>query len=214
MDRETARLTAFVLASSILLTAMTPFGERVDLHGGQFSTKSMSIWQLYRYKDVELLRRYPLSYAPFTSYLLVDEYVSVENHDNRNWLVISTDLYRAVIEDAKYNKTHAIKYKGKPIERLRKIYRYCLRTEYVCHVKTARDVFEKRQGDCAAIASAFYVMCKKNKIPVRYVIGWTPYGCHAWNRVKLDGKWYWIDPTLGNWISRKQFKGRTVMEKW
>lgn len=209
------RKLALILLSSILLTAWTvPFNDRVNLHGGRFGTKSMSIWQLYRYKDTELMRRYPLCYAPFASYLLVDKYVKVENANNRNYLIITTDLYRAVIDDAKYNRYHAKRYKGKPKTKLKKIYRYCMRTEYVAHLKTARDVFEHRQGDCAAIASAFYVLCRKNHIPVRYVIGWTPYGCHAWNRVLINGKWYWIDPTLGHWISRKQFKGRSVMEMW
>lgn len=216
MGREKVRLiTALVLTASILLTSWAvPFRDRVNLHGGQFGTKSMSLWQLHRYKDTELMRRYPLSYAPFKSYLLVDEYVSVENKNNRNYLVISTDLYKAIIADAVYNKNHAKKYKGRTTVKVRKIYNYCTNTTYVAHVKTARDVFQYRRGDCAAISAAFYVMCKKNKIPVRYVIGWTTDGCHAWNRVKIGKKWYWIDATLEEYLSREQFEGRTVLEMW
>ena len=116
--------------------------------------------------------------------------------------------------DADYNKSHAHKYKGKPKTRLRKIYKYCHRTEYVAHVKTARDVFQKRQGDCAGISSAFYVLCKKNKIPCRYIIGWTDTGCHAWNRVKIGKRWYWCDATLGIYMKRKLPKGWSVMEMW
>ncbi len=208
-------LTIGLIAASMLLnSASVPFTNRVDLHGGSFSTKSMAIWELYKYKYSDLLRKSPLCWCPYKSYLLVDKYVKAEDRNNRNWLVIETDLVELVREDAKYNKAHAKKYKGTDKEKVRKIYRYCMKTQYVIHVKTARDVFENRQGDCAAIAAAFYVMCKKNHIPVRYVIGWADGECHAWNRVKIGKKWYWIDPTLGNWLWKEQYSGRTVMEIW
>ena len=204
-----------VIAVSPMLTAWAmPLPDRVDLHGGSFSTKSMSLWELHKYKDTELLRKNPLCWCPFKSYLLVGEHVKVESKNNKNYLIIDTDLTELVKEDADYNKSHAIKYKGTDREKVRKIYKYCLRTKYVLHTKYARDVFEKRQGDCAGIASAFYVMCKKNHIPVRYVIGWADDECHAWNRVKVNGKWYWIDATLELWLNRTQFAGRTVMEMW
>lgn len=198
---------------SLALMAL-PLPNRVDLHGGSFSTRSMALWELHKYKDTELLRKAPLCYAPFKSYLLVGQHVKVESKNNKNYLIIDTNLTELVKEDANYNKAHAIKYKGDDRTKVKKIYNYCLRTEYVIHVKYARDVFEKRQGDCAGIASAFYVMCRKNKIPVRYVIGWADNECHAWNRVKVNGKWYWIDATLECWLSRKQFEGRSVMEMW
>lgn len=203
-------MTAMLILSSWAL----PFSSRVDLHGGKFSTKSMSLWQLHKFKDTELLRKSPLCWCPFKSYVLVSNHVKIECDQNRNWLIIDTDLYEAVKADAYYNRTHAKKYKGKTKTKVKKIYKYCLATAYVKHVKTARDVLEHRQGDCAGVASAFYVLCKKNKIPVRYVIGWDGGECHAWNRVKIKGKWYWIDPTLGLWLNRDQYEGRTVMEMW
>ena len=191
-----------------------PYTNRVDLHGGEFPTKAMSLWQLEKYKYTDLLTREPLCWCPFKSYVEVDKHVKVINRQNVNWLIIDADLVSLTIDDAIYNYQHAPKYKGKPKTRLKKIYKYCRQTQYVIHVKYARDVFEKRQGDCAGIASAFYVLCRKNKIPCKYVIGWTDGECHAWNRVKLKERWYWVDATLGKWISRKQFKGRTVMEIW
>lgn len=205
--------TAFIALLSVsLLTA--PIADRVNLHGCKVGTKRMSTWELYRYRDTELLRKYPLCYAPYKSYLLKEQYVAVTNQNNRNYLIIKTDLYKAVISDAKYNRRKAKKFKGTDRQKVRKIYRYCKQTTYIPHVKTARDVFKDRCGDCAAIASAFYVLCRKNHIPVRYVIGWTRDGCHAWNRVKVGGKWYWVDATLGHWLWREQFEGRTVMEMW
>lgn len=208
-------LKILLIVASLTLTAWAvPFQNRIDLHGGEFSTKSLALWELHKFKDTELLRKSPLCWCPFKSYLLVDRYVSVINKDNKNWLVISADLIELTKEDADYNKTHAKVYKGTTKEKVKKIYNYCKKTEYVAHVKTAKEVLETRQGDCAGIASAFYVLCKKNKIPVRYVIGWCDGECHAWNRVKIKGKWYWIDATLENWLSRKQYSGRTVMEIW
>ena len=210
-----ATVIIVLIATALLLTSSTiPFKSRVNLHGGRFSTKSMSLWQLHKFRDTELLRKYPLCWCPYKSYVLVSNHVKIECSQNRNWLIIDTDLYNAVIEDAKYNKAHAKKYRGKTKAKIKKIYKYCYATAYVKHVKTARDVIEHRQGDCAGVASAFYVMCKKNRIPVRYVIGWDGNECHAWNRVKYKGKWYWIDPTLGLWLNREQYEGRTVMEMW
>ncbi len=205
-------ITLFIVASLIFTAWAMPFS--IDLHGGEFPTKSMALWQLHKFKYTQLLQTDPLCWCPFKSYLLVDRHVKVIDRANQNWIIVDEDLIALTKEDAEYNKAHAIKYKGKPKTRLKKIYRYCRRTGYVPHVKYARDVFEKRQGDCAGISSAFYVLCKKNHIPVKYVIGWADGECHAWNRVKIKRKWYWIDATHGLWLSRKQFKGRTVMEMW
>lgn len=215
MGKRIAVISTVSLILIIILSAWAmPFRNRVNIHGGRFQTKAMSLWELHQYKDTELLRKYPLKWCPFKAYQVVCENVKVENRDNKNWLVIEKDLYALTIKDAVYNKQHAKKYKGTPKQKVKKIYRYCARTEYKIHVKYAKDVFSKRQGDCAGIASAFYVLCKKNHIPVRYVIGWAENECHAWNRVKLNGKWYWIDATLGCWLSREQYAARTVMEMW
>ena len=200
--------------SVLLITLILSYPFSANPHGGEFPTISHSRWELTKYKYTELLRTEPLCWTPWESYVAVNRYVDIEVRDNIHWLIIGTDLTELIKADAEFNKSHARKYKGKPKTRLKKIYRYCHKTEYVAHVKTARDVFEKRQGDCAGISSAFYVLCKKNKIPCRYIIGWTDTGCHAWNRVKIGRKWYWIDCTQGKWISRKLWKGYSVMEMW
>lgn len=197
------------------MTSMAvPFKSRVDLHGGSFSTRSMSLWELQRYRDTELLRKEPLCWCPYKSYQVVSEHARIENKNNKNWLIIDTDITELVKDDAKYNRAHAKVYKGTQAEKVWQIYKYCKRTKYVIHLKTAKDVFQDRQGDCAGIAEAFYVMCKKNKIPVRYVVGFDGNECHAWNRVKINGKWYWVDATLKKYLQRKQFKNRFVTEIW
>ena len=207
--KETVLKSITVLVLIIAIAPLQP-----NLHGGKYPRTDKSLWQLYQYKYTTLLRRNPLSWCPYKSYVLVDKYVVVENRNNLNWLCINADLVKLTKADAKYNKAHAKKYKGKTKTKVKKIYRYCLRTKYKRHAKTARDVFQYRKADCAGISSAFYVLCKVNHIPCRYVIGWTKTNCHAWNRVRINGTWYWVDATKGLWLSRKQFKGRTVLEYW
>ena len=186
----------------------------LNLHGDIYASKSLSLWQLYHYKYTSLLRQSPLCYEPYKAYVLVDQYVVIKNQNNRNVISVTADIPKLLKSDTDYNKSHAKRYKGSTKAKVKKIFRYCSRTKYKAHVKTAHEVFQTRTGDCAGISSAFYVLCKVNRIPVRYVIGWTKSNCHAWNRVRIKGQWYWIDCTKGLWLSRKQFKGRTVLEYW
>lgn len=55
-------------------------------------------------------------------------------------------------------------------------------------------------GVCASYAETFSFLCESIGIEVYYVIGsadnrsGSGFGGHAWNKVKLDGTWYYIDP--------------------
>lgn len=65
---------------------------------------------------------------------------------------------------------------------------------------TGGKLFKKGTGDCIDYADAFCSMCKMCGIPCKLYTGIaynssTDYGYHAWNRVKIGKKWYWIDPT-------------------
>ena len=198
----------------IAITIFFFFFFSINLHGGHYPYKDRPLWRLEQYKYTTLLRQEPLCWCPFKAYTLVERYVTITNRNNYNVLDINADLIELTKDDVLYNRTHAKRYKGKAKTKVKKIYRYCERTEYKIHVKYARNVFETRQGDCAGISSAFYVLCKKNHIPVRYVIGFNGDVCHAWNRVKLKGKWYWIDATMSRYLSRKLWDGYSVMEMW
>lgn len=207
-----------ILLTVVILPTKSNFDKRINesLHGGKVSTTAYTTWQLYKYRDVALMRKSPMCWCPFRAYLAVRNNVKVYTYDNKNWIEINTDLYNILKDEAEVNRKFAqsFKAKGNRKQIVRKIYKYCKSTEYKIHVKYASNVFKDRQGDCAGIASAFYVLCKAKGIPVRYVIGWDDGYCHAWNRVKIDGKWYWIDATCGKWLKRKQYSGRTVMEIW
>ena len=181
------------------------------IHGGTTKSKSMALWEIHKYKDTELLRKSPLCYAPWKAYLAVDKFAEVSNINNYNCLTIKTDLAKAVATDATFNRKFAKRFKGRSIER---IYDYCSRTKYVLHVKTAREVFEKREGDCAGMSAAFYVICKTNGIPVRYIIGFAGKTCHAWNMVRIKGKWFYVDCAMDRYLSKKLWKHYSIMEKW
>ena len=94
------------------------------LTGGSVSTKSMSLWELQQYRDVNLLRKAPLCYAPWKAYIAVSEYVTIETRNNRYYLVIGTNLKKLLSEDARFNKAFAKAFKatGTKKQQIRKIW--------------------------------------------------------------------------------------------
>ncbi len=189
--------------------------------GGTYKTQTMAQWELYKYKMVTLPKRYPYKYAPWRSYVLIDKYVRVDADLGHNLLVIDPALYQEIKPEADQNKAKAkailkkykVKGRGKPA--YLKIRRYVRKGEYVKGVKSAAGFFDRHGGDCAAHAAAVYVLCKVQGIPVRYCIGSLEGSCHAWNRVKLGRKWYWVDETMDMWMSRKIWEGyKRPMEMW
>lgn len=194
------------------------FDSRVNkaLSGGKVTTVSMPMWYLYQYKSTELMRKSPMCWTPWNAYVVCDEYVHIRCERNKNCLCFDADIRKMLQPDAVFNRRFAKAFQtsGSKRKQVRQIYNYCKRTRYKVNTKTAKEVFTKRKGDCAGIASAFYVLCKAKRIPVRFVIGWVDGECHAWNRVMLGTVWYWIDCSHKLWLSREQFDGRSVMEIW
>ncbi len=61
-------------------------------------------------------------------------------------------------------------------------------------------------GVCDGYAESFKILMNGAGIECKVIYGDTPYGLHAWNQVKIDGKWYnmdvtWDDPDSGKRIS-------------
>ncbi len=194
------------------------FDEKVNtkLSGGNIATKSMSIWKLHKYKSTKLMQKSPMCWCPWVSYSILDKYVYIKCKNNKYYLCIDANFKKILKPQASYNRKFAKSFKvsGGKYNQIKQIFNYCRKTKYVAHVKTAKQVFNTRTGDCAGIAAAFYVLCKAKNIPVRYVIGWDTDDCHAWNKVMLSKKWYWIDCTHNLWLSKRQFKKRHIMEIW
>lgn len=60
---------------------------------------------------------------------------------------------------------------------------------------TALGALEKKVAVCSGYAKTFKLLANCAGLEAIYIIGDTPEGYHAWNQVKVDGKWYNIDVT-------------------
>lgn len=59
----------------------------------------------------------------------------------------------------------------------------------------ACGVLIHKEGVCQSYAIAFYMMATAAGLDCQYVTGTADGGGHAWNQVKVDGTWYYIDCT-------------------
>ena len=66
---------------------------------------------------------------------------------------------------------------------------------------TAYSALKSGKAVCQGYALLTYRLMQEADIPVHIVSGSVSTGLHAWNKVKLDGKWYNVDTT---WDSQKQ----------
>ena len=74
---------------------------------------------------------------------------------------------------------------------------YRLMQGYIPRVShTAKGALIKKIAVCDGYAHAFQMIMKKLKIPCRFVVGRSGGVGHAWNMVKLGGKWYHVDVTF------------------
>ena len=57
------------------------------------------------------------------------------------------------------------------------------------------NLLNNKTGVCQGYSVTFYIFMKQMGIPCTLVMGKTDKVSHAWNAVKLDGNWYYIDVT-------------------
>ncbi len=57
------------------------------------------------------------------------------------------------------------------------------------------NLLNNKTGVCQGYSVTFYIFMKQMGIPCTLVMGKTDNVSHAWNAVKLDGNWYYIDVT-------------------
>jgi len=72
---------------------------------------------------------------------------------------------------------------------------------------SAYDALASGQTVCQGYASLTYLLLKEAGVTARIVEGTVTTGSHAWNLVKLDGKWYHLDTTFDDPVPDE--KGRT-----
>lgn len=58
----------------------------------------------------------------------------------------------------------------------------------------AEGVLLRGKGVCDSYSKAYYMLCRAAGISIYRVTG-NAGGLHAWNAIKLDGEWYYVDPT-------------------
>lgn len=111
-------------------------------------------------------------------------------------------------------------------EAVRKIaYWICKHTKYAYGQydnAEAGTLFSKGRGVCRDYSDTFWAMCKVSGIQCEYYAGTvTGGGRHGWNRVKIEGKWYWIDVTWMDcgksinknyYLKRKLWKNHKITE--
>ena len=90
-----------------------------------------------------------------------------------------------------------------PYEKVKTVYTYLIdNTEYVSseHDQNIAGVFWKKQAVCAGYARAVQYLLERLEIPCVYVEGSTAGSSegHAWNIVRLDGQYYYVDATNGD----------------
>lgn len=61
---------------------------------------------------------------------------------------------------------------------------------------TSKGALLKGIAVCDGYSYAFKKFMKKIKVPCQMVYGYAQGGAHAWNKVKLDGKWKYVDVTF------------------
>ena len=83
------------------------------------------------------------------------------------------------------------------------------------HDQDMTSVFLDKESVCAGYSRAFQYLCKKAGIECAYIEG-KAYGfqnvneeAHAWNLVKLDDKYYWVDVTWGDPVSEDEKYDKT-----
>lgn len=74
---------------------------------------------------------------------------------------------------------------------------------------TAKGALIKKVAVCDGYAHAFQMIMKKLKIPCKFVVGSSQGVGHAWNMVKIGGKWYHIDATFDDPIVNESNKNTT-----
>lgn len=74
---------------------------------------------------------------------------------------------------------------------------------------TAKGALLKKVAVCDGYAYAFQMVMKKIGVPCRFVVGRSDGVGHAWNMVKLSGKWYHVDVTFDDPIVNGSNKNKT-----
>ena len=150
-----------------------------------------------RYSNEELTQRDGITHMIY--YVsITDRKGNTSKERKRYWTLAKKAVRKAGVHNGDSDK-----------EAVRKISKWiCKHTKYKAGTYDNSEdytLFSKGTGVCRDYSDAFWAMCKVCNIPCEYYTGRAG-GAHGWNRVKVSGKWYWIDVT---WMD-----GKTIEKKY
>lgn len=151
-------------------------------------------------QDVEAAQRRADAIAPWLylvaggTYYTEEDGVTVSGVDLRyTWLDRTAELeveYRRIVELTQDCKTD--------LEKALVVHDYvCREITYVLNApRNIFDVSVRRIAQCEGYAKIYAYYMNRLGVPCEYVSGEVTGGeRHAWNRIRIDGKWYLVDPT-------------------
>ena len=152
-----------------------------------------------------------------------EEYITLKKYDTKCCFIIDGERLSPLVLEAKRNKATAKKLiKKMKIDKTMtekqvadKFYDYIdYHIVYDFDSRGASDAM-KGKGNCAAMSAEYRLFCWLVGIQCEYIKGYTKSGAHAWNRVKADGVWYYIDNALCLKRSKKLWKTHvSIAQKW
>lgn len=156
----------------------------------------------FRFKDSKMskVRFNVQNLRPLVTYAYFDEQYYTENEHDIECIEIHNKNYLTQANKAK-EIFSAVKVEGNDYEKLKQLYDWLLDNCTYDHAektisKGAYGVAVNKKGICIGYATTFKHLCDINNLEAKIVYdqSWA----HAWNIVKLDGKWYNVDCTWGD----------------
>ena len=124
-----------------------------------------------------------------------------------NFVYRTTDAQERAV-DAKVSELSKKLAKKSDYDKIRIVYAWIAdNVRYNEKCPNAYDVLINKRGSCNGISAAVNRILQANGVECRIILGKGHDGSHAWNAVKLKGKWYLLDATwdLGRKQNRWQF---------
>ena len=115
-----------------------------------------------------------------------------------NELADNPELHQKEFEDAAERFLNRVRQEGSILAMEQYIFEYfktSVKYENSSLDQTAYAALVNKRTVCAGVTLAVNYIFKRLGIPSYYLIGNTSGGSHAWNAVKIDGNWYYLDAT-------------------
>ncbi len=138
----------------------------------------------------------------YTQYQRNGETEMVSFSPNYTMAVEEREAVQKKIDKRAKKYLKAIRPDASDYEKVRNIYRMLIqKVDYNLKAENNQNiisVFLDRETVCQGYASAMQYLLDQLDIPCVIITGTAKGGPHAWNMVKLDGEWYYVDVTWGN----------------